>query len=67
VKNTIVVNHDSSLVLDNPAYVYDDETIAWWENAGKCTIPGRTDFRGTAGTIEESLVKTTKRLFEHIL
>jgi hypothetical protein len=67
MKNTIVVNHDSSLVLDNPAYIYDDETIAWWENAGKCTIPGRTDFRGTAGTIEESLVKAAKRLFEQIL
>jgi hypothetical protein len=67
MKNTIVVNHDSSLVMDNPAYIYDDETIRWWENADKCTIPGRTDFRGIAGTIEESLVNHTRNMFEKIL
>lgn len=63
-KNTIIVNHDSSLVLDNPCYIYDDQTITWWENADECTIPGRADFRGVKGYIENSLAEATKRLFE---
>jgi len=66
LKNTIVVNHDSSLVEDNPAYIFDDETIRWCEGAGKIAIPGR-NFRGQAGVIEQSLAEHTKSMFNSVL
>jgi hypothetical protein len=66
LKNTIVVNHDSSLVMDNPAYIFDDETIRLWESADEIAIPGR-NFTGQAGIIEQSLVEHTKRMFNAIL
>jgi hypothetical protein len=65
LKNTIVVNHDASLVMDNPGYIFDDETIRFWESADRVTIPGR-NFRGKAGTIEHSLVEHTKSMFDKI-
>jgi hypothetical protein len=65
LENTIVVNHDASLVMDNPAYIFDDETISLWESAGRVAIPGR-NFRGKAGTIERSLVEHTKSMFDKI-
>jgi hypothetical protein len=66
LKNTVIVNHDSSLLQENPGYILDDETIYFCEVAGKISIPGR-NFRGRPRTIAESLMNHTRSMFAGLL
>ncbi len=65
IKNMVVVNHDSSLSLPNPGYIYDDNTIQRCKEADVNHLPGASDIqrlgRGT------DLVKRTKDLYSYIL
>jgi len=61
--HTVVINHECSLLPDNPAYVFSDEVLELSEEAGECRLPGWNQFRGIPGAIAPSLAETTKNLF----
>lgn len=63
-KNTVIITHESSLLLDNPGYIYDDETIANIQKSQGCGLPGWQNFYGVPGTVAPSLAACTKQLFE---
>ncbi len=64
MKNTVIITHESSLLLDNPGYIYDDETIAMVQKSYGCGLPGWQNFYGVPYTVAPSLKKCTKHLFE---
>ena len=68
VKNTFVVNHECSLLLNNPGYIMDDATqerLARFSGRGaqKGGIPGGGTLT-KPGTVKAALEDATKRLFE---
>lgn len=68
VKNTVVVNHECSLLLNNPGYIMDDATqekLAQFSGRGaqKGGIPGGGTFT-RPGTVKAALKDATKRLFK---
>lgn len=65
MQNTVIITHDASLVLDNPGYIYDDETILEIQKHGESGLPGWREFKGVPYTIRPSLEECTKRLFTH--
>lgn len=66
MKNTIIVNHECSLLLDNPGYILDDETIYRCQagEGGRIPVNG---FCGCPDTIAASLKNHTKIMFERVL
>lgn len=64
LRNTVLITHESSLVLDNPGYIFDDDTILAIRKGDGCGLPGWTEFIGVPFTIKPSLQKCTRRLFE---
>lgn len=66
MKHTIIINHESSLLLDNPGYILDDETICRCQagQGGRIPVNG---FCGVLDTIAASLKNHTKIMFERIL
>ncbi|MCD7807191.1 MAG: hypothetical protein LUH19_07615 [Lachnospiraceae bacterium] len=71
MKNTVVINHDASLVPGNPGYIYDDETIervcCMDGVAAPERIPGTRNFRARKGDTLPSLRIHIKNMFEHVL
>lgn len=65
MKNTVIITHDASLVLDNPGYIYDDDTLLAIQKHGESGLPGWREFTGVPYTIRPSLEECTKRLFEN--
>lgn len=66
MKNTIIINHECSLLLDNPGYILDDETIYRCQAGGGGKIP-TNGFCGLPDTIASSLKNHTKIMFERVL
>ena len=67
VKDTFVINHDSSLLLNNPGYVIDDETMARilacdGRGSQRGGIPGGGVYT-EPGTVRAALEESTRRLF----
>ena len=63
-KYAAVINHECSLLLDNPAYVYSDAVIELAQKSNSFRLPGWDQFRGTPGTIGPALQGTMKKLLE---
>jgi hypothetical protein len=66
LKNTIIINHDSSLTPDSPGYILDEGTANLCEAADKVDIPGK-NFSGIPDAITESLMNKTKSLCEKVM
>jgi hypothetical protein len=62
LKNTIVINHDASL-LYNQGYIYDAATLAKCRTAAKLQIPGRA-FWGNPEEIGPALTACFKKLVD---
>ncbi len=67
VADTFILNHDSSLLLDNPGYIMDDATIARLDACGgrgsqRGGIPGGGTYT-RPGTVKAVLEESTRRLF----
>ena len=66
VPDTFIINHDSSLLLNNPGYIMDDAAIqAMKECDGRGGLPGGRTYTAP-GTVRTALMESTKRLFEKI-
>lgn len=68
VADTFILNHDSSLLLDNPGYIVDDATLAWIKACGgggsqRGGIPGAGTYT-RPGTVKAVLQESTRRLFQ---
>ena len=62
VQNVAVINHDCSLMLDNPGYILDDETIDLCRRADIVRMP-HDGFRAHAGYLPKQLAQKTGELF----
>lgn len=67
VKDTFIINHDSSLRLNNPGYILDDETLARLKECGgrgaqRGGLPGGATYTRTA-TVKAVLEEATRQLF----
>lgn len=62
-KDTVLVTHESSLLLDNPGYIFDDDTIYAAQEAEAFRLPGGDQFIGVPGTIGSSLQNCVRKLF----
>ena len=61
--DTFIINHDSSMLLNNPGYIVDDATIGRIKAcAGKGGVPGGRIYTAP-GTVKSALEESTKRLF----
>ena len=58
----VVINHECSLLLDNPAYVYSDAVIELAQESTAFRLPGWDQFKGTPGRIGPALQSTMKKL-----
>ncbi|MDE5933797.1 MAG: hypothetical protein K2H40_15125, partial [Lachnospiraceae bacterium] len=65
LKNTVVINHDASLMLDNPGYILDDATIEKCRKADAFRIP-HMGFRALPGYLEKELKKKTGEMFKNL-
>ena len=63
VPDTFIINHDSSLLPNNPGYIADDESIERIKACGgRGGIPGGRVYT-VPGTVKTVLEESTKRLF----
>lgn len=63
VPDTFIINHDSSLLADNPGYIADDASIKRMKDCeGRGSIPGGRVYTAP-GTVKAALEESTKRLF----
>lgn len=63
VPDTFIINHDCSLLEDNPGYIADDATIELMKACGgRGGIPGGRVYTAP-GTVKAALEESTKRLF----
>lgn len=62
LKNTVIINHDASLMLDNPGYILDDATVERCRKADILRIP-HNGFRALPGYLENELRKKTTDMF----
>ena len=63
VPDTFIINHDSSLLLNNPGYIADDASIQSIKNCGgRGHIPGGRIYTAP-GTVKAALEESTRRLF----
>ena len=61
--DTFIINHDSSLLLNNPGYIADDVSIQRVKDCGgRGSIPGSRVYTAP-GTVKAALEESTKRLF----
>lgn len=65
VKDVAVINHDCSLMLDNPGYVLDDETNDLCSKAEIIRMP-HDGFKAHAGYLPKQLAIKTKEMFQEI-
>lgn len=65
LEKTVVINHDCSLMLDNPGYILDDETNALCEAADEVRMP-HTGYKAAPGYLPMQLANKTRTLFERI-
>lgn len=66
-EDTFIINHDSSLLLNNPGYIADDATLAWLRACGgrgsqRGGIPGGGTYT-RPGTVKAVLEESVRRLF----
>lgn len=61
-KQIAVINHDCSLMLDNPGYILDDETNALCQRADIVRMP-HDGFRAAPGYLPAQLAEKTRELF----
>lgn len=61
--DTVIINHDCSLMLDNPGYVLDDETNALCDRADIVRMP-HNGFKACPGYLPDQLARKTKELFQ---
>jgi hypothetical protein len=66
LKHTVVINHEASLVPDNPGYILDDETILRCRKADEVKIPGGAFFKALPGYIGPALVDCLNNMWESI-
>lgn len=64
-KDIAVINHDCSLMLDNPGYVFDDETNRLCAEADVIRMP-QEGFKAHEGYLPAQLAEKTKEMFEEI-
>lgn len=62
-KDAAVINHDCSLMLDNPGYVLDDETNELCARADIVRMP-HNGFKAYPGYLPAQLAQKTKALFQ---
>ena len=63
VPDTFIINHDSSLLLNNPGYIADDASIQRIKDCGgRGHIPGGRIYTAP-GTVQAALEESTRRLF----
>lgn len=63
VPDTFILNHDSSLLLNNPGYIVDDATIQRIKDCGgRGSIPGCRTYTAP-GTVKSVLEESVKKLF----
>lgn len=61
--DTFIINHDSSLLANNPGYIADDASIQCVKDCGgRGSIPGGRVYTAP-GTVKAALEESTKRLF----
>lgn len=60
-QDTVVFSHDSSLLLNNPGYIFDDETLAERRRCGGGLPGGRIFTR--PGAVRDGLQQATRALF----
>jgi hypothetical protein len=68
VKDTFIINHDCSLLLNNPGYVMDDKMLSKLKEcggrgAGRGGVPGGGIYTNP-GTVKAALEEATKALFK---
>ena len=63
VPDTVVMNHEGSLLLSNPGYILDDATMEACRRCGGGRLPGER-FYAVPGAMEAELRSCTKRLFQ---
>lgn len=68
LKDTFLINHDSSLLLNNPGYIIDDDTIkklvdCKGHGSGRGGIPGGSTYT-EPGSVKRALIESTERLFK---
>jgi hypothetical protein len=61
LKNTVVINHDASLLPTGPGYILDTETVAMCQGAKEIMIPGAR-FYGDPDRIKPAMLKCLKGL-----
>lgn len=65
VKDIAVINHDCSLMLDNPGYILDDETNELCAQADIIRMP-HDGFKAHKGYLPKKLAEMTKEMFQEI-
>ena len=63
--DTVIINHDCSLMLDNPGYILDDETNEMCWNADVVRMP-HDGFKAHKGYLPEQLCNCTRSMFAEI-
>lgn len=63
LEHTVLITHESSLLPDNPGYIFDDAAILAIQAVGDGGLPGWMGFRGVPHTIAPALRESTKKLF----
>lgn len=65
IKDTVIINHDCSLMLDNPGYILDDETNALCDQADIVRMP-HNGFKAYPGYLPAQLAQKTKEMFHDL-
>lgn len=65
IKDTVIINHDCSLMLDNPGYVLDDETNVLCDQADIVRMP-HNGFKAYPGYLPAQLAQKTKEMFRDL-
>lgn len=66
MKNTVIINHEASMLPGNPGYILDDETVAKCRQSSIVRLP-HSGFRALPGQLEQELKKKTEKLFQKLL
>lgn len=64
-KDIVIISHDCSLMLDNPGYILDDETIEMCRKADVVRMP-HDGFKAHKGYLPEQLRRYTREMFEEL-
>jgi hypothetical protein len=63
VEDTFVINHNWSMLINNPGYVLDDPTLKLVTESHGGGVPGGKIYTAP-GAVKEILIEGTKKLFE---